>query len=258
MKIIRIIFFLLFFQSLYSYNIYNGVLLKKESQNKILKMAYDIGSQYKAIDNHIFNDTICAILLTESSGGKFLVGDNYFSNGKEKPFLLKSLGAGQVKLETAIIVLRKYPSLFPNHLIYLHKKPFAYKKYYIYLQNISYYSDILRRYKYKKTKRAYKVRRWAKRELAYFKRKMKPYKEYYKLDLELAQLLLSDNRFNIKVALVHLITNYNEALKRKMPNPYFKAISRYNGGWHNKRYYKKVMKNMKLWRAIKYDNLNKR
>jgi len=220
-------------------------------QNNILKMAYKTASQYKAKDGHIFNDTICSILLTESSAGRYLIGDNYFTNGKEKPFLLKSLGVGQVRLETAIELIKKYPSYFPNYVSLIHKDPLAFKVYSKYLIKIAYYEDIVNRYQNKRTGRAKRVLRWANRELKYYKRKMYKYKDYYTKDLTLAQLLLSDSKFNVKVAVLHLIDNYNTALKRRMSNPYFRAISRYNGGWFNKIYYKRVMKNMKVWRQIK-------
>jgi len=227
-------------------------------QKNVLLTAYKIGNQYRAIDGHKFNDTICAIILTESSAGKFLIGDNYFQNGKEKPFLLKSLGVGQVRLETAILVIKKYPQYFPYARKLIHKNPLAFKVYSKYLVKINYYEDIISRYQNKHTRRAKKVLRWAKNDLRYYKNKMKKYNEYYKKDLLIAQYLLADIKFNIRIAVLHLITNYNIAYKRKMWNPYFKAISRYNGGWKNKIYYKKVMKNMEIWRKIKYDYFNKR
>jgi hypothetical protein len=228
------------------------------TQINILKTTYKIASYYQAKDGHKFNDTMCAIILTESSAGRYLIGDIYFATGKEKPFLLKSLGIGQIKLETAIRMILKYPQYFKNYRNFIHKNPFAFKKYVIYLQNIAYYENIIHRYKNKHTKRAKKVLRWAKRELRYNQNKMNKYKHYYQKDFQLAELLLSDIVFNIKIGTLYLITNYNEAKKRHMWNPWFKAISKYNGGWYNKRYYKKVIKNMKIWRTVKNAYINKR
>ena len=229
-----------------------------QSQINILKETYKIASKYQAFDGHKFNDTMCAIILTESSAGKYIVGDGYFINGKEKHFLLKSLGIGQIKLETAILMIKKYPSIFKKYYHLIHNEPFAYKIYTKYLQNISYFQNIVYRYKNKKGKRAKKVLRWAKRELRYYKHKMKKYKKYYYKDLELAQLLLSDMAFNVKVGTLYLITNYEYAKKHKMWNPWFKAISRYNGGWKNTAYYKRVIKNMKIWRGVKYGYIHAR
>ena len=57
-----------------------------ESQLKVLQNTFGISSQFKAKDGHIFNDTMCAIVLTETSAGKYLIGDNYYTNSKEKHF----------------------------------------------------------------------------------------------------------------------------------------------------------------------------
>jgi len=61
----------------------------------------------------------------------------------------------------------------------------------------------------------------------------------------IARLLKNNNQFNILICAHYIRMNYNYALKKKMWNPLFKTISRYNGGWYNKTYYKKVMKDMK-------------
>jgi len=235
----NIIFFLLV--SLFSYT---------NKQIEIIKQAYKIGSYTKANNNHTFGDTLVSIILTESSAGKYIIGDNYY-NGKEKAFLDKSLGVGQVKLETAIHMILLYPKHYKYFKQYIHRNPFAYKVYSKYLLYIKYYSDILERYKNNNTRRGYRVRRWARRELRYYKNKMKPYKKYYKIDMELAQQLLINNEFNLDVAANYLKTNYNIALRRQYKNPYFKAISRYNGGWKNKVYYKRVIKNMRYWEKLK-------
>ena len=124
-------------------------------QLKVLQDVYKIASKFKAKDGHIFNDTMSAIVLTETSAGKYLIGDNYYPNKKEKYFLLKSLGVGQVKLETAILMIKKYPKIFKKYNYLNHKDPFAFKKYVSYLENIRYFQNILSRYikKIHKTKR---------------------------------------------------------------------------------------------------------
>ena len=128
-------------------------------QLKVLQDVYKIASKFKAKDGHIFNDTMSAIVLTETSAGKYLIGDNYYPNKKEKYFLLKSLGVGQVKLETAILMIKKYPKIFKKYNYLNHKDPFAFKKYVSYLENIRYFQNILSRYikKIHKTKRDKKV-----------------------------------------------------------------------------------------------------
>ena len=225
-------------------------------QINVLKTAYQEASIYKAKDGHVFNDTVCSIVLAESSAGKQLIGDNYI-NGKEKPFILKSLGVGQVKLETAIIVISKYPKYFKKYLYFIHENKFAFKKYYKYLYNIQYFSFLKNKYENRlknnigNQKRNKKVLKWVKKELKINKQKFKKYKKYYYKDLQLAQLLLSDLKFNIKVITFYLIYNYENAIKKGYKNPYFITISRYNGGNNNIKYYNKIIKKMKIIRKLK-------
>jgi len=64
-------------------------------------------------------------------------------------------------------------------------------------------------------------------------------------DHKIANMLKNNNQFNILIAAHYIRINYNLSLRRKYIDPIFKTISRYNGGWHNKTYYSKVIKNMK-------------
>ena len=58
-------------------------------------------------------------------------------------------------------------------------------------------------------------------------------------------MLLTNTEFSILIAGRYLKRNYEYALKKGKWNPYYKTISRYNGGWNNTTYYKRVMKRMK-------------
>ncbi len=58
-------------------------------------------------------------------------------------------------------------------------------------------------------------------------------------DVELMNKLLSDNKFNAKIAIRYLVW-----LSNRTKN-HFTAVSRYNGGNVNYPYYNRVMKNMK-------------
>jgi len=229
--------------------ILSNLFALSESVKDNLRLVYQEASKYKAYDGHTFNDTMVCITLTETSGGKNLIGDSFYKTGKEKHFFLKSLGINQVKLETAIIVLRKY-NLGYEHL--LHKNPFAFKEYIPLLDKLSYFQNIKRRYiKKRKTQRTKRVLKWVDREINYLLSKIKKYKDYYKKDEKIVSLLLSDKRFNTMIAVHYLIMNYEYAKRKRMWNPYFKAISKYNDGWKNIRYYKRVQRNMKFWRKIK-------
>lgn len=65
-------------------------------------------------------------------------------------------------------------------------------------------------------------------------------------DKQLKEKLTSSVIFSCMLAGYYIRLNYNNAIKKKMRKPYFKAISHYNGGWNNKTYFKRVMKNMKI------------
>jgi len=225
------------------------------SQIKVLKTSYNVAKQYSSIDNRTFENTICSIILGESSAGKFIIGDSYFNSGKEKPFLLKSLGIGQVKLETVIIVIRKYPQFFNDEIKNLinYENPFIYKKYAIYFKKIDYFQNIYYRYNRKKhkTKRDLRVIKWSKKELKYYKRKVKPYKKQYEKDIQLAQYLLTDYSFNVKIMTIYFIHLYNTYKLKGYKDPYHIAISRYNGGLNNVKYKNKIHKKYLEWLSIK-------
>ncbi len=78
-------------------------------------------------------------------------------------------------------------------------------------------------------------------------------KQYFWLlsnEKRLINKLITDPLFGGSLAGYHFVNNYNEALKRNMWNPYFRAISRHNGIWTNPNYYKEVMKNLHENRQI--------
>lgn len=62
----------------------------------------------------------------------------------------------------------------------------------------------------------------------------------------LVSALLHNDAFSTMIAAKYLIMNYEKAKSRQMWNPWYRAISRHNGGWNNMRYFKAVMKNMKF------------
>jgi len=64
-------------------------------------------------------------------------------------------------------------------------------------------------------------------------------------DVELVNRLLGDDKFNAYVA-VNFIVWLNDYTKN-----YFRTVSRYNGGNHNRPYYYKVMRNMQFIKTVK-------
>ncbi len=59
-------------------------------------------------------------------------------------------------------------------------------------------------------------------------------------DVKLVNKLLSDDKFNVEVAVKYIVW-LNDYTKN-----YFRTVSRYNGGNYNYKYYYKVMNNMQL------------
>jgi len=203
-------------------------------------------------------NTVCAITLTETSGGQSsLIGDNYYSTGKIKPFIERSLGINQVKLYTAQIVIEKTPEL--KKYRYLVSKPGVYMKYSKYLFELKRFKSILKNpiwVKRWKQGRGLRTKRWVLRNIRYYNLKLKKYRKYFKKDVKLASRLLTDNKLNTLVAAYYLKMNYLNALKYKRykkfrQQPWRFAVSRYNGGNQNKRYLKKVIKNLSICRAIR-------
>lgn len=71
------------------------------------------------------------------------------------------------------------------------------------------------------------------------------FKHLLKNDKRLVNMLLTSSEFSALLASYYLKTYYEIAKKKGFSNPYFRAISRYNGGWNNSRYYNKVKKRIK-------------
>ena len=65
----------------------------------------------------------------------------------------------------------------------------------------------------------------------------------------LVSALLHDDKFAATITVHYLIMNYEEALDRNMWNPWFKTVSKYNGGWTNLVYVRKVQKDMEFLRS---------
>jgi len=86
--------------------------------------------------------------------------------------------------------------------------------------------------------------------------KLTQYYKFLKNDTALINRLITDASFGAKLSAFYFIKNYNEALKRGMSRPYFRAISRHNGGWNNKKYYNALMKNLRSIRKLDFIKLD--
>ncbi len=88
--------------------------------------------------------------------------------------------------------------------------------------------------------------------------KLKEYYQYLKNTTALINKLITDVEFGAKLSAYYFIKNYNEALKRGMSRPYYRAVSRHNGGWNNTTYYGALMKNMRSIRKLDFVKLDQK
>ena len=214
-------------------------------QLNVIKEVYNTCKQYKASDGFSFENTCAAIVLSESSAGKHLIGDQ----GKHLEILVNSsLGAMQIRVKTVLYVFKKFPELRQQYNVFWHEDINSIDKYVPILATMNYYKIKWNQAVERRNKE--KIRKYKKLYLKY-KYKFKKYKKAYYKDLRIAETLLSDIRFSAKVAAHYLILNYEIAKKRRYWNPWLKAISRYNGGWDNRKYIRRVINRMKLVRKLK-------
>lgn len=69
-------------------------------------------------------------------------------------------------------------------------------------------------------------------------------------DKKLVNMLFTNEKFSALVAGYYLKHSYEEALLKNFKNPWFRSISRYNGGWNNTSYYHKIMKRLRYIKRL--------
>lgn len=230
-----------------------------------LNTTYNKGLDLKEETGLSFEETLCAIQLTESSGGKNIIGDQYI-NGFSVELFKSSLGPMQEQIRTVREIMERNSEVMAQYgEEYYYKTPHKqFDKYYnLYTKlskKIAYYSGIVKNPKgnTRTDKKGLDTMRWANAMLKKHQKDFKQYREYVKKDQALINLLLTDVEASTYFAFYYLKMNYNSAKKQGMSNPFFRAISRYNGGWNNTEYYKRVMKNLKeIRRLIKEGKIKK-
>lgn len=175
--------------SVFVVNLFGFTIAEQESN---LKVAYEVGKTIVADDGTTFEHALATIMMNETSGGIFLIGDKY-NKGKLKKIDKCSLGPFQVKLSTAKYLIRTYPRL-------------------------------------------------------------KQYKRYLNNDKELINILLTETEKSAEIAGMYLLDRYQTAKRRNMSQPYWRAISAYNGGWNNTKYKRKFRHNLKFVKKVKAKN----
>lgn len=217
-----------------------------EYQISVLNEVYNTGLEMKAIDGHSFEKTLCAMALTESSAGKNIVGDQQI-HSKYSGLTEASLGVLQTRVITAREMMLKESYMHENYY-YLYVPHRLTQKFTKIKRKINKFTKIVNNPKYYdgiNDKKDKQVLKWANRVLDKNKELYKEYYGFSLLDTVLVSKLLGDIHFNTIVAHSYLKYNYDRAVRENRGNPYFGAISKYNGGWHNNLYYERVKKNMK-------------
>lgn len=208
-----------------------SVLIANVSDSQVSRISkvYKIGKTMKANDGMTFEYALSSIYLQESSAGIKVIGDKYTDKFYYKHY------------DKKIFVSRKDVYIDKNNRMkYLYKNLYVKKIYKLTGQLKPLRESSLGGFQIKLSVAKYIIK----------KRKIKEYYDLLKNDVKLINLLLINYEFSAKIALNYLIITYNEASNRKMWNPYFKSISRYNGGWNNKAYYGKVMNRMKTIKTL--------
>jgi hypothetical protein len=166
-----------------SYGSYGSVF--NDSQKHIIRKSYNIGKLIKAKDGMTFEHTLSSIAFTESSAGKYIIGDKFSKKLKDA-----SLGVYQIRLETAKFIIKR-DKFLNKHFKYLLKDNDA-----------------------------------------------------------LISMLLREEDFGALVAGHLLKFWYEYALRKGVKNPWFYAVSRYNGGTKNVKYVNRIRKNMKVTKRL--------
>ena len=72
------------------------------NQKRIIRQSYNIGKLIKAKDGMTFENSLASIVFTESSAGKYVVGDRFSKHLRDA-----SLGAFQIRIKTAKWIIKK-------------------------------------------------------------------------------------------------------------------------------------------------------
>jgi len=185
----------------------------KQLRHMVISIAKDI----KTSTGITFEQALCGMLELESNNGKVLMGDAY----NYKYYIIKN--------KKKIFIKSSDVQLIKGTRITVYKS----KSY-----NVRMMYDVTRPKKITDVKYGlfHMGIEEAKQAIISNDNLYNKYKDVIENNTALIMLLLTNVNFNIKVAACSLVSNYEIAKKRRMWNPYIKAISRHNGGWFNYRY----------------------
>jgi hypothetical protein len=241
--------------ALISISVSNATTLDTEQKNKILE-SYKIGSQIKCSNGMTIEYTLPSIMGQESSFGKNNVGDKYDKTGRLKSLYDSSLGNFQIKLSTAKRVIMRYKILRDKYSFMVNTDKSTYKLYEKHYKKVQYYLSVIESPVWKKRvergePKAISTIKWAKKEYIKHYELYKKYKEEAKKDTILINNLMYNFKFSAFISGYYFKMCYDEAYRKfGTEQAYWRAVGRYNGGWSNKTYYKKIIKRMKTVKIV--------
>ena len=206
-----------------------SVFALSEQQKVYLSIAKHTAKHIKAEDGMTFENTIQGMMYQESSARLGIIGDD-----KGKVYYYKHHGK---QLEVAKKKVFKKDGLF-----YTWYQPYKNK----YLKKV--YTKIVTKLPGNSSLGPLQIQ-VPTAQIVIKKYKLKKYYHLMENQDALVQSLLYNIPFSATIASYYLKMNYDLAKKRGYSNPYFRTISRYNGGWNNMNYYNKIklrIKQLKL------------
>jgi len=225
-------------------------------QKEKIKIAYEVGKTIKAKDGMTFENTLPSIMGQESSWGTNNLGDKWDKNGRLKSLYDSSLGNFQIKLSTAKITINMYPELKKKYGYLVNNGKSTYKEYQKHREKLYYYKSIIESKVWNKrvsegNKKAISTMKWAKKEFLYHHIFFTKFKKQADQDTKLINKLMYDFKFGAIISGHYLKHCYEMSLKKfGKSEAYWKAVGRYNGGWSNRTYHKKILDRMKTVKKI--------
>lgn len=188
------------------------------SQIENLKLAYDVGKTIQARDGMTFEVALSTVMMSETSGGTALIGDKY----EDVYYIIHDYVEIKIKpTSNKFVLFKNY-----NKKVRIHKgklKPIEECSLGKFQVKLSTAKAMIKKYDF-----------------------LKGYRKYLKDDAKLVNILLLFDTKSAKIAGAYLLDRYNLAKKKKLSDPYYRAISAYNGGWNNERYVSKFKENRTL------------
>lgn len=229
-----------------------------DTQVERIKVAYSVGKNIKASDGRNFAMALPSMAGVESSWGSLIIGDSVDKRGNQKHLFDCSLGAFQIKMDTARLTIRNNPFLFEKYgnLIYDGERV-SNNELMSAITDIKKYSKILTdkeliSKKNQGDKKSINKLMRAKTQLDLSKDNYVIIAKKYSTDSKLANKLMNDYEFGSVIAGNYLKDMYNIAHNRNYNNKFKRAIGRYNGGWSNMKYAEAVADNFEVVQAVKH------